>query len=276
MGKNRIGNSIRSPGVTQIPGYNIFQKGETEMSEQSVKEASKIHSFSGMTAEEISKYINENGLKVSELEQINAALKEDEAREEAEYLEAFKVDYHKFRCHAVELKMSIPLWDANSYTGELYTRGRCESDARTMLRGLYKEAEDALGHDKLYQAAMDEITGYITDHFKDRTDTGKVLDDIGNKLRKIKINGLKDFSDYNRLVTYDNVGEDADYEGIAEIISGLFSGASKSWSFSCYEAYRELDRDFSKAARAYARAATDITIAALETYTEKAEEETSK
>ena len=240
------------------------------------EQTSKIHDFSRMTAEEISKYINENGLKVSELADINAALKEDEAREEAEYREVIKTDWRKFGCHAVELEMSIPLSDANSYTGELYTRGRCETDARTMLRGLYKEAEDALGHDKLYQAAMDEITGYITDHFKDRTDTGKVLDDIGDKLRKIKINGLKDFSDYNRLVTYDNVGEDPDYEGIAGIIAGLFSGASKGWSFSCYEAYRELDRDFSKAARAYARAATDITISALETYTVKAEEETSE
>ncbi len=242
------------------------------MSEQTVKEVATIRDFSGMTAEEISKYIDENGLRGDDLADINAELEEEEAREEAKYKEAIKTDWRKFRCHAAELEMSIPISDANSYSGELYTRSRCENDARSMLHRLYKEAEDELNHDKLYQAAMEEITSYVTEHFRDRPDIGRVLDDIREKLSKVKITGLKDFSTYHRLVTYDNFGGDPDYEGVAGIIAGFFSSATKIWSFSCRDAYREIDRDFGRSAREFARAATDITIAALEKYIRETEE----
>ena len=53
------------------------------MSDKTVKEVATIRDFSGMTAEEISKYIDENGLRGDDLADINAELEEEEAREEA-------------------------------------------------------------------------------------------------------------------------------------------------------------------------------------------------
>lgn len=254
----------------------IENKGEESTEEE------KTPDFSGMGADEISEYIDKNGIRIKDLDGITKALEKDLERQEEEYQESILTDWMKFKCHPVELELSVPISDANNYNAEFYRRSKCESDARELFRSLHREAKEALDKDNLYDTAYEEITDYAEEWFEEELSESdqklsdeeikelrNILDidefrrEIRDELKKINVQGMRPFSDYYRLVEF----EDSDggcYGGdFEEFIGGVFNKLRKSWNYNGFNAYMKIEKDFRDSAYKYADKATKIARRAL-------------
>ena len=96
-----------------------------ESNDEQSTEEEKTPDFSRMRADEISEYIDKNGIRIKDLDGITKALEKDLERQEEEYQESILTDWMKFKCHPVELELSVPISDANNYNAEFYRRSEC-------------------------------------------------------------------------------------------------------------------------------------------------------
>ena len=232
--------------------------------------------FTGMTAEEIAGEIARNGLKVSEMASINAALDAEMERREEEYRQESGKDWTKFSCHPADVEFSIPFSEADNYTGEFYSHARCEVEAHRMLRGIYKEAEEIVSRDHLYTEALNEIIYFAegcfeeeqlrlsrcnpdidADSIKKCLDLDRFRKEVEEKLQNIRIRKLKSYDTYFKMIEFD------DSYGGEEGIAGVIARFRITWNYCGTAAYWNLKADAEAACRKYVDEATKAARSAL-------------
>ncbi len=156
-----------------------------------------------------------------------------------------------------------------------------------MLRYVFNEAADMMSADRLRTAAFDEISDFAENRFKVEIirakkelsepkvkelerflDIKEFRNEIEQKLQGIRVPQLKTFNEYFKLVEYESVNGDFEDADFGEAIIGFFNRVTKSWNYSAYDAYHEIQSDFIKATEKYAEMATKAAVSALKKHVE--------
>ena len=134
------------------------------MSESIVNEVKRNISVVGVSTGDS---LRQNGDKNDLVNDISEAIEAEYRRMEAEYQENVRKDWLLFKCHALEPVFSKASYDISKNTGELFSKIRCEAEAKSILREVYDEAVAGLDAKILFGAAVDEIMGFVQGCFEE-------------------------------------------------------------------------------------------------------------